>query len=193
MIDNYDSFTFNLVAALSRLGASVEVVVHDRADVDALMHASVDAYVVSPGPCAPEQSGVSLPLYREALLGRVARPILGVCLGHQTLAFAAGAKVIRAARPLHGKVDRIVHDGRGMFEGAPPELTMTRYNSLVVDEATLPETLAVAARSRSDGAVMALRHTSLPLESVQFHPESEWSEGGLELLRRWLKGLRAAR
>lgn len=191
VVDNYDSFTFNLVDALEALGARCTVVLHDAVGVAELVSAAVDAFVISPGPCAPEQSGVSLPLLRAALAGEERRPILGVCLGHQALAFAAGARIVRAPRPVHGKISLVDHDGRGLFEGAPAPLAMTRYNSLVVERETLPPELAVSATSRDDGAVMGLRHATLPLESVQFHPESAWSEGGPALLGRWLAGVSA--
>lgn len=190
LIDNYDSFTFNVANALERLGARCEVVPSDRVELADLASSGADAFVISPGPCSPSRAGVSLALCGALLRGEIAKPLLGVCLGHQSLARAAGASIVRAARPMHGKTIAIRHDGRGIFRRCPSErIVMTRYNSLVVEEASLPPFLEVTARSEDDGEIMALRHRALPLSSVQFHPESFWSVGGEALFEAWLEEL----
>ena len=186
VIDNYDSFTHNLVDLFEQLGARCVVLMNDAVSLDVLSGHDTDAFVVSPGPCTPSESGVSLALYEAALAGRERRPILGVCLGHQALAQAAGARVSRA-RPVHGRTSPIDHDGLVLFEGLPPRFEATRYNSLVVDEGSLPESLVVTARAGDDGHVMGLRHRTLPLETVQFHPESHMSEHGRALLGAFLR------
>ena len=179
VIDNYDSFTYNLVQALDALGAATEVV---RNDVD-LERRSPDRLLLSPGPRGPREAGTSIDAVRR-WAGRV--PILGVCLGHQCVAAAFGASITRARRPMHGKTSRTSHDGRGVFRGLPDPLTAMRYHSLVVDEATLPPELGVTARAE-DGEIMGLRHAEWPVEGVQFHPESYRTEAGLDLLRNFLK------
>jgi len=193
VVDNYDSFTFNLVELLERLGARCEVKKNDQGSVGELLNDPCDAFVVSPGPCTPRESGLSLALYERALAGDVARPILGVCMGHQALATASGGRVTRAGRPMHGKTSLIAHDGRGLFRGAPASFMAARYNSLTVDRASLPDVLEVSATSTGDDEIMGLRHRALPLESVQFHPESHWSEAGALLLETWLDDVRAQR
>lgn len=183
VVDNYDSFTFNVVAVLERRAACV-VVPNDRPLPDALED-GFDGIVLSPGPCSPRESGQSLVLLEAVLGGAVRLPLLGICLGHQALAYVAGAEVTRAARPVHGKTVRVAHDGAGVFAGLPSPLEVARYNSLTVVEHTLPAELAVAARSVDEGEVMGLRHASLPIESVQFHPESHLSRGADVLLETW--------
>ena len=190
VIDNYDSFTFNVAGALERLGARCDVVPSDAVRLSDLASTSADGLVISPGPCSPSRAGVSLALCEALLRGEIDKPLLGVCLGHQALAQAAGASIVRAARPVHGKAVAIRHDGLGIFRGCPsPTIVMTRYNSLVVDEGTLPPELEVTARSEYDGEIMALRHGTLPLVSVQFHPESFSSVGGEALFEAWLDDL----
>jgi anthranilate synthase/aminodeoxychorismate synthase-like glutamine amidotransferase len=182
VVDNYDSFTYNLVQYLGELGARVEVVRNDRAAVGDLLARRPDRVVVSPGPCTPNEAGVSLEVARAFPEAGV--PLLGVCLGHQALAQAFGGRVVRDA-PVHGKSAAVDHDGRTIFRGLPNPLRAGRYHSLVVDP-QLPETLEVSARS--NGVVMALRHRDLPAEGVQFHPESVLTDDGKKLLANFLEG-----
>jgi anthranilate synthase component II len=181
VLDNYDSFTYNLVQYLGELGADVEVVRNDRATVDELLVRGHSAVVVSPGPCTPDESGISLEAVRRFPEAGV--PLLGVCLGHQALAQAFGGRVVRH-EPVHGKTCEIEHDGRTVFEGLESPLTVGRYHSLVVEEDSLPEELEISARG--GGVVMAVRHRSLPAEGIQFHPESVLTESGHDLLRNFL-------
>jgi anthranilate synthase component II len=182
VVDNYDSFTFNLVQALESLGAAAEVVRNDALTVEDVERRAPDRLLLSPGPKGPREAGISVDLVRR-LAGRL--PIFGVCLGHQCIAEAFGASIVRARRPMHGKTSPVGHDGRGVFDGLPNPLTGMRYHSLVVDEATLPADLRVSART--DGEIMGLRHATLAVEGVQFHPESYRTEAGLELLRNFLR------
>jgi anthranilate synthase/aminodeoxychorismate synthase-like glutamine amidotransferase len=183
LIDNYDSFTFNLAQALGALGASVDVVRADDARLTAALDARPDRLVISPGPGRPEAAGRSPSLVREAPERGI--PTLGVCLGLQCAAIAFGARVVRAPEPRHGKTSFVHHDGKGIFTGVPDPTEATRYHSLMVDEASLPADLAVTARS-DDGVVMALRHARLPLEAVQFHPESVLTKDGMRMLENFL-------
>ena len=190
VVDNYDSFTFNLVQYLLELGAVVEVVRNDAAGATELLARDPTHVVLSPGPGRPTDSGVCQDLCRElATTGAV--PLFGVCLGHQTLCEVLGAAVVGADRIMHGKTSPIVHDGRGLFEGLPSPLSATRYHSLVVREDTLPPVLVATART-PEGELMAVQHTALPLFGVQFHPESILSEHGHDLLRAFL-AVRGAR
>ncbi|MDO9527472.1 MAG: aminodeoxychorismate/anthranilate synthase component II [Gemmobacter sp.] len=183
LIDNYDSFTFNLVHYLGELGADVTVRRNDALDVQTAMAMNPSAIVLSPGPCDPDQAGICLALTLAAAETRT--PLLGVCLGHQTIGQAFGGRVVRAARIVHGKTDQIHHAGLGMFTGLPSPFLATRYHSLVVDRATLPDCLEVTAWT-DDGTIMGLRHKTLPIEGVQFHPESIASEHGHAVLRGFL-------
>jgi anthranilate synthase/aminodeoxychorismate synthase-like glutamine amidotransferase len=183
LIDNYDSFTFNLAQAMGALGATVDVVRADDPRLQAAIDARPDRLVISPGPGRPEAAGRSPTLVREAPEHGIRT--LGVCLGLQCAAIAFGARVVRAPEPRHGKTSFVRHDGRGIFEGVPDPTEATRYHSLMVDEASLPADLAVTARS-DDGVVMALRHASLPLEAVQFHPESVLTKDGMRMLENFL-------
>ena len=184
MIDNYDSFTFNLVQYFGELGAEVKVVRNDElsvAEVEALRPSHV---VLSPGPCTPNEAGITLRTI-ERLAGRV--PILGVCLGHQAIGQAFGGKVVRAKQVMHGKVSRIRHDGRGVFAHLQNDFVATRYHSLVVERGTLPACLEVSAESE-DGEIMGLRHKGAPVEGVQFHPEALLTEHGHQLLKNFIQG-----
>jgi anthranilate synthase/aminodeoxychorismate synthase-like glutamine amidotransferase len=184
MIDNYDSFTYNLVQYLGELGEQVRVVRNDEISIDEVEALAPARVVISPGPCTPSEAGISLEII-ERFSGRV--PILGVCLGHQAIGQAFGGKVVRARQVMHGKVSRIRHDGRGVFAGVPNEFVATRYHSLVVERASLPECVEVSAESE-DGEIMGLRHRSLPVEGVQFHPEALLTEHGHKMLENFLKG-----
>jgi anthranilate synthase/aminodeoxychorismate synthase-like glutamine amidotransferase len=181
MVDNYDSFTFNLVQYLGELGAELEVVRNDRATVDDLLGRGFDRVVVSPGPCTPNEAGISLEAVRRFPAAGV--PTLGVCLGHQALAQAFGGRVVRH-EPVHGKTSPIQHDGRTIFTGLPAPLTVGRYHSLVVEDSSVPAVLEVSARG--GGVIMGLRHRELPAEGVQFHPESVLTDEGRALLRNFL-------
>ena len=184
VIDNYDSFTYNLVQYLGELGAAVTVMRNDAVTLDQIVSARPERIVISPGPCTPNEAGISLDLIRR-LAGKV--PILGVCLGHQAIGQAFGGKVVRARQVMHGKVSRIHHDGRGVFAGVPQDFTATRYHSLAVERASLPAALEESARAE-DGEIMGLRHRELPVEGVQFHPEALLTEHGHRMLENFLKG-----
>ncbi len=181
LIDNYDSFTFNVVHALGKEGAEVEVFRNDAMNADDLIALGHDAIVISPGPCTPSEAGISVEVIEKAH-GKV--PLLGVCLGHQAMGHAFGGKVIRAY-PIHGKVSAIKHDGKGLFRGLNQDLTVTRYHSLVVERASFPACLIPTATS-DDGLVMALQHRDAPTFGVQFHPESIATEGGQLIFRNFL-------
>jgi anthranilate synthase/aminodeoxychorismate synthase-like glutamine amidotransferase len=181
VIDNYDSFTYNLVQYLGELDAQVEVVRNDRATVDELLERAPDRVVVSPGPCTPDEAGISLEVVRR--FPQAGIPTLGVCLGHQALAQAFGGEVIRH-EPVHGKTATIEHDGRTIYSGLRSPLTVGRYHSLIV-AAEVPDCLEISARG--DGVVMGIRHRELPAEGVQFHPESVLTDDGMELLRNFLR------
>lgn len=183
LIDNYDSFTYNLFHYLGELGAQTRVVRNDEIDVQAAMALRPSAIVLSPGPCDPDQAGICLPLTLAA--AETGTPLLGVCLGHQTIGQSFGGRVVRAAEIVHGKLGTIRHEGRGIFAGLPSPFHATRYHSLVVEPATLPDTLEVTA-TLEDGTIMGLRHRELPIEGVQFHPESIASEHGRTLLGNFL-------
>ena len=187
MIDNYDSFTYNLVQYLQSLGAEVKVVRNDAMTVDEIAKLAPERIVISPGPCTPNEAGVSLEIIER--LG-ANTPILGVCLGHQSIGQAYGGNVIRAGRIMHGKTSRIRHEGKGVFAGLPDAYEATRYHSLVVERSSLPEALEVTAWTENeDGSfeeIMGLRHREYPVEGVQFHPESILSEHGHALLQNFL-------
>ena len=182
LVDNYDSFTWNLFHDLGALGADVTVVRNDVVSASELLATKPDAVVLSPGPCAPRQAGICCDLLREAA---DAVPVLGVCLGHQAIGDVYGGRVVRAAVPMHGKVSVVTHDGRGIFRGINGPFKATRYHSLVVDEGTLPAELDVTARSE-DGTIMGLSHRTRPVHGVQFHPESIASENGRVILKNFL-------
>lgn len=186
VVDCYDSFTYNLVQALGALGAVCEVVLCDAIDPAGVRARAPDGVLLSPGPCTPTEAGATLAILAE-LSDDV--PILGVCLGHQAIAQAFGGRVVRAARPMHGKTSRVEHDGRSLFEGVAQHFVAARYNSLVVEPQTLPSSLHISAWTE-EGEVMALRHRTRPLEGVQFHPESALSEEGDRLLGNWLRRIK---
>ncbi len=184
MIDNYDSFTYNLVQYFAELGADVHVYRNDALSLDDIATLEPERIVISPGPCTPDEAGISVPLVRR-FAGVI--PLLGVCLGHQAIGQAFGGKVVRAKQVMHGKVSRIRHDGRGVFSGVPDDFVATRYHSLVVERETLPDCLALTAQAE-DGEIMGVRHRSLAVEGVQFHPEALLTEHGHRMLDNFLKG-----
>ena len=186
MIDNYDSFTYNLVQYLWELGAEIRVFRNDEVSVDALERLAPSHIVLSPGPGTPDDAGITLEAIAR-LGGRV--PLLGVCLGHQAIGQAFGGKVVRAKRVMHGKTSRIHHDQRGVFENIGNDFVATRYHSLVVERDTLPACLAVTAQSE-DGEIMGLRHRGMAVEGVQFHPEALLTEHGHAMLRNFIEGRR---
>ncbi|GGH56039.1 aminodeoxychorismate/anthranilate synthase component II [Frigidibacter albus] len=183
LIDNYDSFTYNLVHYLGELGAEVLVRRNDALDVQQAMALNPSAIVLSPGPCDPAQAGICLALTAAAAETRT--PLLGVCLGHQTIGEAFGGKVIRAPQIVHGKMGTVIHEGKGVFRGLPSPFQATRYHSLMVERSSLPGCLEITAEVE-DGTIMGLRHRELPIEGVQFHPESIASEHGHQILRNFL-------
>jgi anthranilate synthase component 2 len=184
VIDNYDSFTWNLVHYLRELGAAVQVARNDELSASDALASGADAFLISPGPGAPDEAGISLELVAACAAGR--RPLLGVCLGHQAIGRHFGGQVVPAPRVMHAKSSAIDHDGQGLFAGLPCPFAATRYHSLVVAEEGLPEMLQVTARAE-DGTVQGLRHRDLPIHGVQFHPESVTSEYGHRLLRNFLE------
>ena len=185
VLDNYDSFTYNLVQYLGELGAAVSVVRNDAATVDAIADRRPDRIVVSPGPGRPEDAGVTMEMIRR--LGQTT-PILGVCLGHQAIGAVFGGSVVRAPVPMHGKISTIEHNGRGLFNGIAEPFVASRYHSLMVASDGLPADLEVTARSQGDGIIMGLRHRTLPICGVQFHPESVLTGEGRHILRNFLEG-----
>lgn len=189
LIDNYDSFTFNLVHHFSDLGARCDIRRNDEITVADALALRPEAVVISPGPCAPEQAGICLDLVRAAAAGAV--PVLGVCLGHQAIGQAFGGRVVRAPAPMHGKVSPVSHEGGDVFAGLPSPFDATRYHSLAVDAATLPDALIPTAWT-GDGVIMGLRHRALPIYGVQFHPESIASQHGHTLLANFLALARGA-
>jgi anthranilate synthase component II len=184
MIDNYDSFTWNLVQYLGELGADVHVHRNDAITVSEVAAWEPSHIVVSPGPCTPNEAGISVDLIR-AFAGKI--PILGVCLGHQAIGQAFGGRIVRAQRVMHGKLSPVTHDGKGSFTGLPSPLAATRYHSLAIERASLPAELEVTATA-DDGEIMGVRHRRLAVEGVQFHPEAILTEHGHALLRNFLEG-----
>jgi anthranilate synthase component II len=184
VIDNYDSFTYNLVQYLGELGAEVRVLRNDAASIDEVIAAGAERIVISPGPGRPEDAGVTMSVIRS--LGETT-PILGVCLGHQAIGAVFGGTVVRAVAPMHGKTSTIEHDGRGVFSGITGPFQASRYHSLVVAADSVPADLEVTARTKEDGIVMGLRHRRLPIHGVQFHPESILTGEGKTILRNFLR------
>lgn len=182
LIDNYDSFVFNLARYFERLGQETCVVRNDAINAEGLIAMAPDAVVLSPGPCSPNEAGCALDIARR-LPERM--PLLGICLGHQTIAAAWGTRIVRAREPMHGRASPVYHDGQGIFAGLPNPIAGCRYHSLIVDEASLPPELVVTART-TDGVIMAIAHRSRPIVGVQFHPESILTEAGFTLLANFL-------
>jgi anthranilate synthase component II len=182
LIDNYDSFTFNLVHYIGELGADVTVWRNDEISVEEALDEEPDALVLSPGPCTPNEAGICLDLVRAA---GATKPILGVCLGHQAIGQVFGGRVVRAPVPMHGKISRVSHNARGLFRGVNGPFHATRYHSLVIDRATAPEDLEITAEA-DDGLIMAVSHRDRPVHGVQFHPESIASEHGRTILKNFL-------
>jgi anthranilate synthase/aminodeoxychorismate synthase-like glutamine amidotransferase len=189
IIDNYDSFTYNLVQYMGELGADIVVKRNDQESVESLLASAPEGLVISPGPGVPENAGVSIDAVRQ--FGGALIPVFGVCLGHQSIGEAFGGKTVRARSIMHGKTSAIEHDGKGVFTGLPEPFDATRYHSLVIDEASLPEVLEVTART-GDGEIMGVRHRELPIEGVQFHPESILTQAGKSMLNNFLERCRAA-
>jgi anthranilate synthase component 2 len=183
VLDNYDSFTFNLVQYMGELGATLDVRRNDELTVEEVAALHPDRIVLSPGPCTPQEAGISIDLIR-AMAGKV--PILGVCLGHQAIGAAFGGKVVRAPKLMHGKTSQVEHDGKTIFAGIASPMTCTRYHSLIVQEKGLPADLEVTART-ADGTIMGLRHRRFPVEGVQFHPESVLTADGKRLIQNFLE------
>lgn len=184
MIDNYDSFTYNVVHAFHRLGQQLQVHFNDKITLDECLSLNPKAIVIGPGPGAPAQAGICLDLIHASAKNGI--PLLGICLGMQAIGEAFGGQVVRALKPMHGKLSSISHEGIGAFRDIPQNFQVTRYHSLIVNAETLPKTLQITAKT-DEGEIMALRHTSLPIEGVQFHPEAVATENGLQLLQNWLK------
>ena len=182
LLDNYDSFTYNLAQYLGELGCQVEVHRNDRISVEQIAQRKPERIVISPGPCTPQEAGISVELVQK-LAGKI--PILGVCLGHQAIGAAFGGKIIRAPKLFHGKTSEIRHDGSGVFRGLPNPFTATRYHSLIVERKSLPAELQVTAET-DDDIIMGLRHRQYPLMGVQFHPESVLTDSGKQLLKNFL-------
>ncbi len=182
ILDNYDSFTYNLVQILGQLGAEIEVRRNDQVTVDQVAAMHPERIVISPGPCTPQEAGISIPLIRRFA---ASVPILGVCLGHQAIGAAFGGRIVRAPRLMHGKTSEVEHDSRTIFRGIRKPMTCTRYHSLIVSEDGLPDELQISARS--EGLIMGLRHRNYPVEGVQFHPESVLTGEGVRLLENFLK------
>lgn len=186
VIDNYDSFTYNLVQYLLTLGAQCEVVQNDATSVDAIAENLPDGLLLSPGPGTPDDAGITLEAIAR-LKGKL--PLFGVCLGHQSIAQAFGARVVRAKRLMHGKTSPVVHDATGLFSGLPQPLVATRYHSLLVEPYSVPSELQITARTE-EGEIMAISHKELPIVGVQFHPESILTESGMKLIENWLRTIR---
>ncbi|HJT24085.1 MAG TPA: aminodeoxychorismate/anthranilate synthase component II [bacterium] len=182
VIDNYDSFTYNIVQYLGELGADIQVVRNDEITVDEILKRKPTHILISPGPCSPKEAGISVDTIKD-LTGKI--PILGVCLGHQSIGYAFGGDIVRAKKLMHGKTSEISHDGKGVFKDMPNPFRATRYHSLVIKKETIPDCLEVTAQSE-DGEIMGVRHKTLPVEGVQFHPESILTESGKLLLKNFL-------
>jgi anthranilate synthase component 2 len=186
LLDNYDSFTYNLVHYLGELGQKVEVKRNNEITADEVIAKKPSGIVISPGPCDPDKAGITLELIKKAAEHKV--PLFGVCLGHQAIAEAFGGKVIRAKVPMHGKISEMIHQGKTVFKGLPSPFKATRYHSLIVEKTSLPECLEITAET-ADGTIMALSHKTLNIHGVQFHPESIASEHGHKIIQNFLEGI----
>lgn len=184
MIDNYDSFTYNLVQYLGEMGEDLRVYRNNKITVEEVLSQQPDQIIISPGPCTPNEAGISVPLIKAAA-GKI--PLLGVCLGHQSIGQAFGGEVVRAGRLMHGKTSPVYHRGEGVFRGLPTPFEATRYHSLLIRRESLPDCLEITAET-AEGEIMGVRHKELPVEGVQFHPESVLTEHGKELLRNFVYG-----
>ena len=189
VLDNYDSFTYNLVQYMGELGAEVVVKRNDEITPEEIVALNPDHILLSPGPCTPQEAGILIPLVKHlaALPARQQIPLLGVCLGHQAIGAAFGGEVVRAEKLMHGKTSIVAHDGRTIFRDLPQPMICTRYHSLIVAEDSLPDELEISARVAGEGTIMALRHRTLPIEGVQFHPESVLTDHGKQLIANFLK------
>ncbi len=190
VLDNYDSFTYNLVQYLGELGAEIVVRRNDEVTPEQVAAMRPERILLSPGPCTPQEAGILIPLIQHlaGLPKERQIPTLGVCLGHHAIGAAFGGRVVRAAHLMHGKTSVVEHDGRTIFRGLPQPMNCTRYHSLIVEETSVPEVLEVSARVAGEGTIMALRHRTLPIEGVQFHPESVLTENGKQLMANFLRG-----
>ena len=189
VLDNYDSFTYNLVQYMGELGAEVVVKRNDEITPEEIVALNPDHILLSPGPCTPQEAGILIPLVKHlaALPAKQQIPLLGVCLGHQAIGAAFGGEVVRAEKLMHGKTSVVAHDGRTIFRDLPQPMTCTRYHSLIVAEDSIPDELEVSARVAGEGTIMALRHRKLPIEGVQFHPESVLTDHGKQLIANFLR------
>jgi anthranilate synthase component 2 len=187
VLDNYDSFTYNLVQYMGELGAEVVVKRNDEITPEEVVALNPDRILLSPGPCTPQDAGILIPLIKHVAAQEKPIPLLGVCLGHQAIGAAFGGDVIRADRLMHGKTSVVAHDGRTIFRDLPQPMTCTRYHSLIVAEDTFPESLEISARVAGESTIMALRHRTLPIEGVQFHPESVLTDHGKQLIANFLR------
>jgi anthranilate synthase/aminodeoxychorismate synthase-like glutamine amidotransferase len=184
LLDNYDSFTYNLAQYLGQMGQELTVRRNDQITLDEIAEMRPERILISPGPCTPQEAGISIPLIRR-FAGEI--PILGVCLGHQAIGAAFGGNVVRAPKLMHGKTSEVEHDGKTIFKGIPSAMTCTRYHSLIVTDEGLPDELEVSARTADGETIMALRHRELPIEGVQFHPESVLTVHGKQIIQNFLK------
>jgi len=184
MIDNYDSFTYNVVQYFGKLGADIKVFRNDKVTIDEIEKMKPEALVISPGPCTPKEAGISVEAIRH-FAGKL--PILGICLGHQSIGFAFGGKIVRAKKLMHGKASLIIHNERDLFEGMKNPFSAIRYHSLVIDRGTLPDVFEVTAESEDDREIMGIRHKTLPIYGVQFHPESILTEDGIKIIDNFIK------
>ncbi len=183
MIDNYDSFTYNVVQYFGKLGADIRVFRNDKITIQQIEEMKPEALVISPGPCTPKEAGVSVEAIKH-FAGKI--PILGICLGHQSIGFAFGGKIVRAKKLMHGKASNIIHNEEGLFKGMKNPFSAIRYHSLVIDRETLPDVLEVTAESEDDKEIMGIKHKTMPIYGVQFHPESILTEDGIKIIENFL-------